>query len=166
MAPRAIRPTTPRKKDMKYTVQIDINLPREQVIELFDDPDNLAKWQKGLLSFEHLSGESGQPGAKSRLVFKFGKGNMEMIETITKKNLPNEFDGTYDAPGVFNVVKNRFIVINENCTRWESENEFRFTTIMMKFMGFFMKSAFPKQSMVYLRDFKNFAENGTDVRNH
>jgi len=83
MAPLAIRPTTPRNKDMKCTVQIDIDLPREQVIQLFDDPDNLAKWQKGLLSFEHLSGES----------------------------------------------------------------------------------AFPKQSMVYLRDFKNFAENGTDVRN-
>jgi hypothetical protein len=143
---------------MHYTVQIEIDLPRSRVIELFDDPNNLSKWQKGLLSFEHLSGEAGTPGAKSKLVFQFGKGTMEMIETITKNNLPEEFDGTYDAPGVFNVVKNRFIAIDQNRTRWESENEFRFTTLMMKCMGFFMKSAFPKQSMVYLRDFKKFAE--------
>ena len=149
---------------MKYTVHIDIDLPRNRVIELFDDPANLPKWQKGLLSFEHLSGESGQPGAKSKLVFQMGKGKMEMIETITKTNLPNEFDGTYSAPGVFNIVKNRFIMIHENCTRWESENEFQFTTLMMKCVGFFMKSAFPKQSMVYLKDFKGFAENGIDVR--
>ena len=149
---------------MKYTVAIDVDLPREKVIDLFDNPNNLAKWQKGLLSFEHLSGESGQPGAKSRLIFKFGKGKMEMIETITKKNLPDEFDGTYDAPGVFNIVKNRFIVVNQNRTRWECENEFRFTTLMMKVMGLFMKSAFPKQSMAFLLAFKSFAENGTDVR--
>jgi uncharacterized membrane protein len=149
---------------MKYTVQIDIDLPRHQVIELIKNADNLPKWQKGLLSSEGISGVPGQLGAKSRLVFKFGQGNMEMIETITKINLPDEFDGTYEAPGVFNTVKNRFIAVRENRTRWESENEFRFTTLSMKAMGFLMKSSFPKQSMAFLRDFKNFAENGTDVR--
>ncbi len=149
---------------MKYTVQIEINLPRQRMIELFDDPKNLPKWQKGLISFEHISGDSGQPGAKSRLLFKMGKGNMEMIETITKRNLPDEFEGTYEAPGIFNIVKNRFIAVDENRTLWESENEFRFTSLMMKCVGFFMKSAFPKQSLKYLKDFKNFVEEGIDVR--
>ncbi len=150
---------------MKYTVQIEINLPRQKVIDLFDAPENLPKWQKGLISFENISGDPGQPGAQSRLLFKMGKGTMEMIETITKRDLPEVFDGTYEAPGVFNVVKNRFIVVGENRTRWESENEFRFTTIMMKCIGFFMQSAFPKQSLKYLKDFKSFAEEGIDVRN-
>ncbi|MFQ5507583.1 MAG: SRPBCC family protein [Planctomycetota bacterium] len=51
-----------------YTVEVDIDLPRERVIELFDNADNLYKWQPGLQSFEHLSGEPGQPGASSRMV--------------------------------------------------------------------------------------------------
>jgi len=32
---------------MKYTSEVTINLPRDRVVELFDDPDNLPKWQKG-----------------------------------------------------------------------------------------------------------------------
>lgn len=42
---------------MKYRTEITIDLPREQVIEIFDDPDNLPKWQPGLGSFEPLSRE-------------------------------------------------------------------------------------------------------------
>lgn len=49
---------------MKYESELVIDLPRERVIELFDNPDNLPKWQEGLQSFEHISGEVGQPGAK------------------------------------------------------------------------------------------------------
>ena len=149
---------------MNYTVEIDINLPRERVIELFDDPNNMPKWQTGLLSFEPLTGTPGHEGAKSKLIFKMGKSDIEMVETITRRELPDYFDGTYDTKGVFNIVKNRFIEVGPNKTRWESENEFQFTSLMMKVMGVLMKGAFPKQSLQYMQDFKNFAENGVDVR--
>lgn len=148
---------------MKYTVSIDINLPRSRVIELFDDTENLYKWQRGLQKFEPLSGEPGQLGAKSKLVFKMGKRDMELIETITKRDLPDAFNGTYEAKGVFNVVHNRFIETGPDKTRWESENEFRFRSLM-KVIGFLMKGAFPRQSLKYMQDFKAFAEDGRDVR--
>ena len=60
----------PRETAMKYTCQIVIDLPRRRVVELFDDPANLPKWMTGLQSFEHVSGEPGRPGAKSRLLFE------------------------------------------------------------------------------------------------
>ena len=63
---------------MHYTSQIEINLPRAQMIELFDDPENMPKWMAGLLSFEPLSGVPGTPGARSKLVFQMGKRKMEM----------------------------------------------------------------------------------------
>jgi uncharacterized membrane protein len=148
---------------MKYTVQIDIDLPRDKVVELFDNTENLYKWQKGLQSFEHLSGEPGQPGATSRLKFKMGKRNIEMIETITLRELPDRFDGTYDTAGVFNIVKNTFQPLDDKRTRWLSENEFRFSGFM-RIIGFLMKGAFPKQSLKYMQDFKAFAERGADVR--
>jgi Icc-related predicted phosphoesterase len=71
--------------------------------------------------------------------------------------LPDEFSGTYDAKGVFNVVKNRFVSLPDNRTKYISEQEFRFSGFM-KIIGFLMPSAFKKQSMKYLSDFKNFVE--------
>ncbi len=142
---------------MKYTVTIEIEKPIDEVVALFDNADNLYAWMEGLESFEHLSGEPGQVGAKSRLKFKMGKRDIEMIETITVRALPDEFTGTYDAEGVFNIVKNRFEAINPTRTRYISEQEFQFTGFM-KIFGWLMPGAFRKQSMKYLEAFKAFAE--------
>lgn len=143
---------------MKYTSEIKINLPLNKVIELFDNPDNLSKWMEGLKSFEPISGTPGQPGAKAKLVFQMGKRTVEMIETVTVRNLPHEFSGTYEAKGVFNIVRNKFKSLSENVTLYTSEQEFQFSGFM-KLVGFLMSGAFKKQSMKYLEDFKRFAEN-------
>jgi carbon monoxide dehydrogenase subunit G len=142
---------------MKYTSEIEINQPIDKVITAFDNPDNMKKWMEGLQSFEHISGTPGQVGAKSRLKFKMGKREMEMIETITVKDLPREFSGTYEMNGVFNSVKNKFVALSDNRTKHISEQEFQFKGFM-KLFGLLMPGMFKKQSMKYLRDFKNFAE--------
>jgi carbon monoxide dehydrogenase subunit G len=142
---------------MKYAAEIEINKPIDKVIELFDNPDNMYKWMKGLQSFEHISGTAGQPGAKSRLKFKMGKKDIEMVETILVRNLPDEFTGTYEVKGVFNIVKNRFTKIDEHTTRYITEQEFQFKGLM-KFMALLMPGAFKKESMKHLVNFKNFAE--------
>ena len=142
---------------MKYSTEVEINLPVKKVVELFDNPDNLKHWMEGLQNFEHISGTPGQPGAKSRLKFKMGNREIEMIETITVRNLPEEFSGTYEAKGVFNIVKNKFIPISVNKTKHITESEFQFSG-MMKLMGIIMPGAFKKQSMKFLNSFKNFAE--------
>jgi hypothetical protein len=142
---------------MKYTIETEINLPIARVVELFDDPENLKHWQPGLVSFEPISGTPGQPGAKSRLKYKMGKRDIEMIETITVRNLPDEFSGTYEAKGVFNIVKNYFKPISESKTKYINENEFQFKGFM-KIIGFLMPGAFRKESEKYLLQFKEFAE--------
>lgn len=142
---------------MKYTVSIDIDKPIDRVIELFDSTDNLKEWMEGLQSFEHLSGTPGQVGARSKLIYKMGKKDVEMIETITVRKLPQEFSGTYEAEGVFNIVKNRFEKLSDNKTRYISEQEFEFKG-MMKYVAFLMPWAFKKQSMKYLKAFKRFVE--------
>ncbi len=147
---------------MDYTQDIEIDLPRDRVIALFDDPDNLPKWQEGLQSFEHLTGEPGQPGATSRLVFQQGKRRIEMIETITARNLPDSFDGTYDAKGVRSIAENRFVVVSPERTRWVAHNVFEFSG-PMKIIGLLFGRTFPKQTMKYMQAFKTFAEDGTEV---
>ncbi len=147
-----------------YTVEIEIDLPRDRVIELFDNPDNLIKWQKGLQSFEHISGEPGQPGAKSKLVYLNGKHRVELIETVTERNLPDEFNGRYEWPGGQNTLRNRFIKLGLSRTKWESTCDYQFSGLMPKLMGFFFPGMFRKQNLTFLRNFKAFCEEGRDVR--
>lgn len=143
---------------MKYTVDIVIDKPVDEVITLFDDPDGLMQWMEGLEKFEHLEGTPSEVGAKSRLHFKMGKREIEMIETITVKNLPEEFGGTYEADGVFNTNMVRFKPVGSNQTRMSMDTEFEFQNLMMKLMGFFMPGAFKKQTKKNLEAFKAYAE--------
>lgn len=142
---------------MKYRLEIDIDLPRDKVIELFDNVDNLKHWQPELVSFSHLSGTPGQVGAKSRLLYNMGGREMEMIETILERNLPDTFFGTYEIEGIWNQIDNRFIVLNDRKTRWQLDSEFRGGGIM-KIMIWLMPGMFKKQSFKYMQQFKAFAE--------
>ena len=147
---------------MKYTIEVDIDLPREKVVALFDNTENLYKWQKGLVSFKHLSGEPGKVGAKSEMTFDMGNRKMVLTETITYRNLPEEFHGTYDANGVHNIQKNYFEIVDPNTTKWRSESIFKFKGIQALIFPF-MKGMFKKQSRTYLENFKKFAETGESV---
>lgn len=150
---------------MKYATEIEINQPIDKVIQLFDDAKNMDKWMEGLQSFEHISGTPGQPGAKSRLRFKHGKREMEMIETVTVRNLPEEFTGTYEMKGVLNIVKNKFVKVSPTKTKYITENEFQMQGFM-KLMALLMPGMFKKQSLKFLTAFKNFAERQKIGRAH
>jgi len=148
---------------MKYTTEIIIDLPRDEVIKTLDNADNMQHWQKGLINYTFLQGTPGKEGATMELEYQMGKRNVVLVETILKNNFPEEFHATYDAKGVHNVQRNYFHEVNANKTKWVSESEFEFAGFGMKLMGFLMPGAFKKQSMKYLIDFKNFAEKGTSV---
>lgn len=142
---------------MNYTCEIEIDKPRDEVVKLFENTDNMKFWQKGFISFRHISGEAGKPGAESIICYKMGERDIEMIETITYNHLPDEFHSNYQAKGVTNIQKNYFKE-EGSTTRWISESEFKFSGFM-KIIAFFMgKKTFQKQSQCYLEDFKAFAE--------
>lgn len=148
---------------MKYAIDVTIKLPRDEVIKKMDNPDNMKHWQKGLVSTEHISGTPGEIGAKMRLNYKMGKREFELIETITKRDFPEEFHGTYSAKGMHNVQENFFKETPEGHTQWVSNCEFVPSGFMMRAMAFLMPAAFKKQSKKYMVDFKNFAEKGISV---
>ena len=148
---------------MKYDVEIEIDLSRDRVVELFSDPDNMAKWQEGLVSFELLDGELGQPGTTSKLRYLMPRGNknrmreVAMTETIVKNDLPDLFSATYEANSVWNIVEYRFEQLGPQKTRCRTHNEFKCSGVM-KVLTFTMPGMFKKQSLKYLQDFKAFAE--------
>ena len=148
---------------MKYESEIIVDVPLEEFIWKMDNVENMKHWQRGLKSAEHLSGIPGELGSKMKLHYDFGSRKMDLIETVTKRNLPDEFHATYTAEGMQNIQQNFFEKVSENQTRWVSKNEFMPLSFAMKVMLFVMPKAFKKQSKTYMRDFKNFAENGTSV---
>lgn len=149
---------------MKYQCEIIINLPREEVIEKLDNPENMKHWQRGLIGYKQLNElNPGAEGAKMELEYNTGKRSMVMTETIVKYDFPSEFHATYEANGVYNMQQNFFEEVDSNTTRWISDSEFKFSSFGMKVLGFLMPGAFKKQSMKYLKDFKNFAEKGQSV---
>lgn len=146
---------------MKYSLHIDIDLPRDRVVALFDNPDNLPKWQPELVEIEPVEGIPGQPGGKTRLVYRMGSRELEMIETIRERQLPDLFSGTYSTSGMTNHLVNRFEDLGGK-TRWHMENEFvgrgRF-----RIMTWLMPWTFKKQTLKTMKQFKTFAETGETI---
>lgn len=142
---------------MKYTTEVIINLPRTRVIELFDSTENMYKWQKGLKNFRVISGEPGEEGCRSEMVYEGRKGDLEMIESITKRNLPDEFHGIYQARGVYNEMYNYFSETDSGNTVWQTVSVFRFRGLMA-LMSPFMKAAFTNNTLLNMERFKSFAE--------
>ena len=145
---------------MQYNFEIIIDLPREDVVALLDNPENIYKWQEGLVSFAPISGQYGQVGAKSKLVYKLFGRSVEMIETITTRNMPDEYSGTYESDGVFNVVKNRFYENGPDKTRWVTENKTQFSG-SMRLLSKIISGAVRNQTRDLMINFKKFAESSS-----
>ncbi len=144
---------------MKYTSEITIDLPRDRMLEIMDNPDNMQKWQEGLLRWEHMTdGDFRAPGAKMKMVFQQGKREMEIVETIVSHSFPEEFKCIYETKGVKNWANNVFHEAGPDKSRWVAEHEFQFSGFM-KVMSFFMPtSMFKKQTLKTMNAFKDFAE--------
>ena len=142
---------------MNFTTQITINRPRQRVVELIRNPDNIAQWQPGVQSVELIYGERDQIGARSRVVVDMKGVRLEMIETVVKHSPPDLFASAFEARGVRNLVENRFIEEDSDKTRWVMTNAFRFTGLM-SLLGLFLDDVVPKQTFESMNRFKIFAE--------
>jgi hypothetical protein len=159
---------------MKYTLSIEIAVPRERVDQLLADPEHLSKWLRGLVLHEPLSGVHGQVGTKSRVVMQMGQQKIECTETITRREpvdlhgIPSgsvvHFDREIIGKGMWSAVRDRLSEIGPETTLWVSESEFQFSGLLMRLVGLLMPAAFRKQSLQHMQDFKAFAERGEDVR--
>jgi hypothetical protein len=160
---------------MKYTVSIEIALPRERVVELLTDPAQLPKWLRGLVLHEPLGGAHGQVGTTSRVVMQMGRQQFEGTETITRREpvdlyeIPGaavvRFEREIVSKGMWSAARERLTAAGPQRTLWQSENEYRFSGLLMRLVGLLMPGTFRKQSLQHMRDFQAFAEQGQDVRN-
>jgi hypothetical protein len=143
---------------MKYRLELDIETPRTRVVELFLDPGNLSDWQPDLVSFEPVSGEAPRAvGAVNRQIHKMGRREVVMTETITEHDYPERFSAIYEADKVWNLIENRFTELGPDKTHWVLDCEFKCGG-MVRLMALFFPGMFRKQTMKFMKMFKEFAE--------
>lgn len=148
---------------MKYTVSIEIALPLERVAQLLADPTHIPKWLRGVVVHEPLSGVQGQVGTKSRVVMQMGQQKFEAVETITRRepadlrSIPKgsvvHFEREIVTEGMWSAARERLTEAGPNTTLWVSENEYRFSGLMMRLVGLLMPGSFRKQSLQHMQDF-------------
>lgn len=143
---------------MKFKLELPINKSRADVWKAFDNAENIKKWQPTLVSFEPVSGTPGQPGAVSKLSYKEGTRDFVLIEKITLRDEPNQFDGMYLNNFADNTIKNTFIEQGNDQTLWVMETEYTFKTLLMKIVGPLMKKNFVRRTQKEMQRFKEMAE--------
>ena len=144
---------------MKYIFQVEINASRRQVIELFDNSDNLPEWQDGFVNFEHLSGPFNELGAKNRLKYIANGMPITITETVTTKNLPDEHSGLYDSKLMTTIMTNQFEEIAANKTRYTAILEItKLKGMMVKMMAGTFTAVVEKQTERWVNQFRDFVE--------
>lgn len=141
---------------MKFTCSIVINKPKAYVAKHFEDPEALKQSQKGFQSVEHLSGNEGEAGAKSKLIYD----KFELIETIIHNKLPDEFYARYEHKNMINTMHTNFTALTENETKLTTIIEYTvFKGFLINLMAKLFPGMFKKQVNKWLVKFKKYTEN-------
>ena len=144
---------------MKFNGYVDIKKPREEVVRYFEDPQYLGEFQDGFQSKTVISGEPGKEGTKSTMMYKYGKRDMELTETILSNQLPDSFDAEYHHIHMDNFMRCKFTVLDDQTTRYSYEFEYtRINWFMPKLMAILFPGMYRKQGEKWMRQFKEFVE--------
>lgn len=143
---------------MKFSLHTDINLPRDTVVDLFTDPEARLKWVPDLLELEPLQGIPNQPGSQCRLVYRQGDREIEVVETVLERELPERFTSAYSTAGMNSQMVSRFEDRGEH-TRWYTDNTFNGTGLL-KVMPWIMPWIFKNRTLRLMQHFKDYAETG------
>ena len=149
---------------MKYTLEIELDLPREEAASLFAHRENYRCWQPGFVRIQHLNGGRGRAGERLRLFYDHGKGEVEVLETVEVERPPEEFTSTFEVQGMVVRVQNLFQEVSPGRTRWTSHNDARASGFKMHLATSIVPGGFKRQSLALMKNFKAFAEQGADLR--
>ena len=142
---------------MKMKVEAEIRASRDFVWAVFENPDNLTRWQPTLDSFTHQTGEVGQPGATSELVYNENGKKITMIETVTERQKPQFMAGIYDSARATSLIVIHLEEIDDNTTRFVSYTNMKFKG-MMKIMSVFVAKSIRDRAEADLNRFKLLVE--------
>jgi len=143
---------------MKSIVEIEIDVPKQELAALFADPGNMTTWMDDLERYELISGDAGMPGSRYRMVPKAGASQMEFVATLTSRNLPDEMGLTLESPNVDVSIICTFAALSAHRTKLVSREVFTFRGLFNKLFGFLAQRDIRKHHRCHMEAFKQFAE--------
>jgi len=144
---------------MKFKGSIEIKKPVDLVSKLFADPAYLKEYQDGFIRKELVEGEAGKDAAISKMYYQYGKGEMELTETIISNKLPDSFEAFYHHKHMDNTMKCSFKELEPGLTKYEYEYEYvRMNWVMPKLIAILFPSMYRKQGEKWIRQFRDFVE--------
>ena len=142
---------------MKHKTEILIDADLATVWRMFDDVENMTKWQPTLKSFTHKSGTPGQPDGVSELVYDENGRDVVMTETVTARREQSFLGGTYQSKWGTVIIFNHFEETDDGKTHWTSNMNYSFKGFM-KIMAFFMRKSICDRSDRDMNRFKLLVE--------
>ena len=130
---------------MKFQNKIKINKPLPEVYEFLNDPKNLSKWMDNLEKLEHVSGEPGQPGAKSLQHYN-EDGRRIVVEQEVVSNIENqEISNNLSVMGIDMQIKQSLEDNGDGSTTIINNTEMTSTNFLMRFFNWLNKSKLKKR---------------------
>jgi len=142
---------------MKIRSEVIIDATLKEIWRIFDNPDNMTKWQPTLKSFRTIEGEQGQPGAISELIYEENGREFRMIEHVTERREPYFMAGTYASDWGTAIVVNQFEDVGMGRTRWVAWWNHR-SRGFMRFLSPFMKRSMANRLDDDMQRFKLMVE--------
>lgn len=143
----------------KYSNEITIARPVEEVCKYFTDIQYFTNWQPDLLDYNTFEGKPCEAGAKSRVVYREGKNDdVKMVETVLENNLPDNYKVKYSTDGVISHQIHHFEEAEDGSTYYRIDTEQDFEGLV-KVLNIFSPDHFKHQTQRFMESFKNFVEN-------
>lgn len=144
---------------MKFTAEVEIAKPMDELIVLIQDPENTLQWLEGLRSVKHVSGEFRQTGAVSRVVFDSPVGRLHIKETVISNALPDEYIMRYEGIGYTSYSNYCFEKLSDASTLFIMVQHVELKGAL-KLAGGVVRSKMGQQLDMSAESFKRFAEGG------
>ncbi len=145
------------ESSMKIKVEAEIRASRDFVWAVFDNPDNLPRWQPTLESFTHQTGKAGQPRVSSELVYNENGKKITMTETVTERRKPQFMAGIYESARTTSLIVIHLEEIDDNTTRFVSYTNMKFKGIM-RILSLFVGNSIRIRAEADLNRFKLLVE--------
>ncbi len=110
---------------MEYSVQIEINKPKNEVANLFVNRETMPLWEEGLIQIEDQKQSLFETSSIGYLVFSFQNKETRMKVTVLDNQLPDSITIVYEVPGAYNQCINTFKE-RSNKTIWNMDVIFKF----------------------------------------
>ncbi|MDT7782499.1 MAG: hypothetical protein QOF58_918 [Pseudonocardiales bacterium] len=138
---------------MKFTKEIVLNKPIEQVRVLTSDPEHLLHWQPDLVSITPHSQTPGAAGSTATLTYK----KFRFEETVLAATA-DERISRYESRGMVHTIANRYSAIDDQHTLMVSENEIR-TPVLLRLFHRRINKVLQEESERGLANFKAYVDN-------